>query len=71
MSPQKIVGRISPAGRQKRPIIRGMDDEQLLNFISRNLPAREPYYESSSLIVDCDALSDAAIMEHIIHEIKR
>ncbi|UKI39253.1 MAG: shikimate kinase [Alistipes putredinis] len=71
MSPQKIVGRISPAGRQKRPIIRGMDDEQLLDFISRNLPAREPYYESSSLIVDCDTLSDAAIMEHIIHEIKR
>ena len=71
MSPQKIVGRISPAGRQKRPIIRGMNDEQLLDFIKRNLPQREPFYESSSLIIDCDTLGDQSIMDHIIHEIKR
>lgn len=71
MSAQKIVGRISPAGREKRPIIRGMNDEQLLDFIGKNLPQREPYYESSSIIIDCDTLGEQSVMEHIINEIKR
>lgn len=71
MSPKKLVGRISERGREKRPIIRGMNDDQLLDFISENLPKREPYYEQSGLIIDCDSLSDQSIIKHIIDEIKR
>lgn len=64
-SPANIVGRISEHGRWKRPAIRGMNDEQLLEYINRNLPDREPYYSQASLVLECDGLSDEQIMEQI------
>ncbi len=67
MSPARLTRRISPRGREKRPIIRGMNDEQLLAFISSALPKREPYYEKASLTVDCESLSDEQITSHILH----
>lgn len=71
MSPEKIVGRLSPRGREKRPIIRGMNDEQLLCFIKENLPQREQYYNDCSVVIDCDALSDNSVIDYIVQEIKR
>ena len=64
-TPENIVGRISEHGRWKRPAIRGMDDERLLAYIRENLPGREPYYSQASLVIDCTALGDEQIIEHI------
>lgn len=64
-TPQNIVGRISEHGRWKRPAIRGMNDQQLLAYIEANLPGREPFYSQASLVIDCTAMSDEDIIEHI------
>lgn len=66
-TPENIVSRISEHGRWKRPAIRGMNDEQLLNYIQANLPNREPIYSQASLIIDCSIMRD----EEIIEKIKR
>ncbi len=63
--PENIVGRISEHGRWKRPAIRGMNDEQLLEYINRNLPEREPFYSQASLVVECTPLGDEQIIEQI------
>lgn len=64
-TPQNIVSRISEHGRWKRPAIRGMNDEQLLNYIETNLPGREPFYSQASLVIDCTSMGDQDIIEHI------
>ncbi|MBE6209503.1 MAG: shikimate kinase [Rikenellaceae bacterium] len=64
-TPQNIVSRISEHGRWKRPAIRGMNDEELLAYIEANLPGREPFYSQASLVIDCTAMGDEDIIEHI------
>lgn len=59
-SPEKLSKRLKP-GQTKRPILRGMDSEQILSFIERMLPSREPFYMRASMIIDCDRLSDESI----------
>lgn len=64
MSPPKLVVRLEH-GRDKRPIIRGMDDAQLLKFIEEKLPERDAYYSRSAIVIDCDGRSDDYIVSHI------
>lgn len=70
-SPANIVSRISEHGRAKRPAISGMNDAQLLEYINKNLPAREPFYSKASLVIDCDAMDDDHIIEIIQRHIER
>ena len=64
MTPPKLAQRLHH-GRDKRPILRGMDDEQLLRFIERNLREREPFYSQASMVIDCDGVSDDYICNHV------
>ena len=64
MSPDKLVRRLEH-GRDKRPLIRHMDDEQLLAYISEHLARREPFYAQAGLVVACDHISDDYIARHI------
>lgn len=65
MSPDKLVQRLSARGREKRPLIRDMDDGQLLEFIKCNIVLREPFYSQARLVIDCDGVSDEYIARHI------
>jgi shikimate kinase len=62
MSPSHLVKRIGEKGRDKRPKIKGMDDEQLLAYINKVLPQREIYYNRANFVVDCDVVSDERIV---------
>jgi shikimate kinase len=56
MSPPQLVSRLH--NREKRPLLKGMDDEQLLSFITVKLEERNPYYRRAKLVVsafDLDA----------------
>ncbi len=64
MSPPRLVQRLGP-GREKRPLIKGMDDQLLLEFIGRNLVLRTPFYEQAHLVIDCDGVSDEYVARHI------
>ena len=65
MSPEKLVGRLSQHGREKRPLLRGKNDAEVLAFIRERLPQREPFYGRAALVIDCEGVSDAYIADHV------
>ena len=60
MTPPQLVSRLH--NREKRPLLKGMDDEQLLAFIEMKLAERNPFYNQAKLIVNAFDL-DAEILE--------
>ncbi|MDE5708057.1 MAG: AAA family ATPase [Alistipes sp.] len=69
-SADRIARRLSPYGRQKRPRLRGLSDEELVGFMSRDMAERDPFYARAHCIVDCDRLSDDEAVEKILAEFK-
>jgi shikimate kinase len=68
MSPERLVGRMGQKGRDKRPKIRGMNDEQLLAYINKVLPEREIFYNKANFVVDCDVVSDERIVGLLLQQ---
>ena len=66
----QIASRLSPHGRQKRPKLRGLNDEELVVFMTANMAEREPYYAQATYRIDCAEKSDAEIVEIILQQIK-
>ena len=66
-APEKLVGRIG-GGRSKRPLLSGMDGEQMQAFIKRSLEEREEYYMCAGAVVECDGLSDEKICALIVEQ---
>lgn len=65
-SAENIAGRLSPYGRQKRPRLRGLNDEELVAFMTRDMAERDPFYSRAELVIECDRLSDEAIVASIL-----
>ena len=65
-SAENIASRLSPHGRQKRPRLRGLNDEQLVAFMREDMAKREPHYLKAQLVIDCDTLSDDQIIALIL-----
>lgn len=65
-SAENIASRLSPYGRQKRPRLRGLNDEELVQFMREDMAAREAHYAKATLIIDCDVLTDDEIMAMIL-----
>ena len=69
-TPKNIISRLSPYGRQKRPKFRGLNDEQLLAFMTTHMAERETVYSLADIVIDCDTMSDNEIIELINSKIK-
>lgn len=65
MEPAQLVSRLH--NRQKRPLIKDMDDEQLLAFINTKLAERNPFYNKAKLIINSFDL-DAETLEQKIFQ---
>jgi shikimate kinase len=63
MTPPQLVSRLGK--REKRPLIKDMDDEQLLVFITNKLAERNPFYAKSRLIVNSFDLDAKDLLEQI------
>lgn len=66
----QIASRLSPYGRMKRPRLRGLNDVEIVEFMSRDMAAREPFYAAADLTVECADRSDEeilSIIEHWVH----
>lgn len=61
-----IVSRLTPYGRQKRPRLRGLNDEELLAFMMRDMAAREPAYAAAQRTIECGGRSDEEIIGAIL-----
>lgn len=68
-SPKNIISRLSPYGRYKRPKIRGMNDEQLLEFMTAHMAEREPIYSQADVVLDCDKMADNEVIDTILQKI--
>ncbi len=65
MTPPQLVSRLY--NREKRPLLKGMDDEQLLAFIEMKLEERNPFYNKAKVIVNAFDL-DAELLEARLRE---
>lgn len=55
MSPEMIVSRLLP-GKAKRPLIAGLSDDELLEFVKAHLRKREPTYSRAHITVDVNSM---------------
>ena len=62
---EQIASRLSPHGREKRPKLRGLNDEELVAFMRENMAQREPFYQKATLTIDCTPLSDVELVTKI------
>ncbi len=65
-TPEQIISRLSPYGRQKRPKFRGLNDEELLQFMHNHLAEREPIYSKADIVVDCSVVGDWEIVDRLV-----
>lgn len=63
---EQIAWRLSPYGRQKRPRLRGLSDEELVGFMTRDMASREPCYLRARLVVDCCGATDEQLVARIV-----
>ena len=63
MTPPQLVSRLH--NREKRPLLKGMDDEQLLNFIIGKLEERNVFYRQSKLSINSFDLDPKALLEEV------
>ena len=68
-SATQIASRMSPYGRQKRPRLRGLSDEELVAFMEKDMQERNPFYEQAAYCLDCDQRSDQEIVDEIIERL--
>ena len=67
---QQIASRLSPHGRQKRPKLRGLNDEELVEFMTKNMAEREPFYSKATHVIECASYSDEEIIEIILSKLE-
>ena len=64
MTPPQLVSRLH--NREKRPLLKGMDDEQLLSFVEMKLTERNPFYHQAQLVVNAFDLDVEELISSII-----
>ena len=65
-TPEQIISRLSPYGRQKRPKIRGLNDDELLAFMQTHLAEREPVYMKADIVIDCSQMDDYEVVDKLV-----
>lgn len=65
-SAENIASRLSPYGRQKRPRLRGLNDEELVLFMRDDMAKRDPFYSRAVQVVACEGKNDEEIIREII-----
>ena len=63
MDPLQLVSRLH--NREKRPLLQGMNDDQLLNFIENKLQERNPFYRKAQICVNAFDLEAGQLLEEI------
>lgn len=52
-------------GKSKRPLIKDLSQDELVEFIEKALEQREPYYNKAQIVVDCYGATNEYIAKHI------
>ncbi len=65
MTPAQLVSRLH--NREKRPLLKGMDDEQLLTFVEMKLTERNAFYTQAQLVVNAFDLEIEELISSLAH----
>ncbi len=71
--PEHLAKRLSLTDLSERPVLQGRTEKELLDFITPQLAAREPFYARANHILDvdiCDEQSDERIAEELYEFLK-
>ncbi len=63
---ENIASRLSAHGREKRPKLRGLSDDEMVVYMSENIILRDPVYRRSTLTIDAVPMGDGRILDTII-----
>ncbi len=66
-TPEQILSRLSPHGRYKRPKLRGLNDEEVLQVMREGIAEREPIYSKADVVIDCAEMGDDVIIEQLVN----
>ncbi len=69
-SAENICKRISKFGREKRPKLRGLSDDELLAFMQKGIAERDEFYSAAKLVIDANGCTDDQIVERIATHLK-
>lgn len=64
-SPEEILRRLLK-GQQKRPLIKKLNQAELLFFIQQKLKEREPFYHKANIILESAAITDLTFEEKVL-----
>jgi shikimate kinase len=53
--------------KEKRPLIKGLTNEQLKNYISKKFADRRIYYEQADVVIDEEPVQLEKLLEKILH----
>ena len=67
-SPQTLLARVS-GGKNKRPLLENKTEEELLEFISKSLEQRDPFYSQAQIIFETEHQSDKDLMEEYVQQL--
>lgn len=65
MTPSQLVSRLG--NRDKRPLLKGMDDQQLRTFIENKLQERDTFYRKAKVIVDAFNLEAELLEKRLLY----
>lgn len=64
-SPEEILRRLLK-GQQQRPLIKKLNQAELLFFIQKKLKEREPYYKQANVILESSAITANTFEEKVL-----
>ncbi len=67
----QIASRLSPYGRWKRPKLRGLEGDELVEFMTRDMATREPFYSQAKWIFDGAEMDDDHLLEEMISSMQK
>ncbi len=67
---ENIAQRVSVRGREKRPKLRGLSDEELIDFMKKGIAERDERYREAKLVIEADSYTDDMIIDAIVAHIK-
>jgi len=65
MSPRALASRLSPKASSSRPLLRGLEGDDLLRFIEEKLKEREAFYLRSDIVFEGIDADPVKLMEAI------
>ncbi len=69
-SAENIASRLSPYGRQRRPKLRGLNDEELVTFMREDIARREARYREAELVLEAERMSDDELVAAVVNYLK-